>query len=101
MSYEPRLQRKAADKIKAYLLDTYHDPAAYQIATEEVRRALLQLAVSPKMAVAPPGMFEDRPVHRFALDADGTRREVLVCFCFDAEDPGEKTILITDFKPAP
>ncbi len=99
MSYEPRLQRNAADKILAYLRETYPRRDDFLWATDEVRVALLNLATNPRQGVAPPGLFEDRPVYRFALRAGGGERVVQVCFCYDSEDPGERTILITDFKP--
>jgi len=98
MSYEPRLQRNATAKISQFLHETYRTRAAYDVATEEIRLALLRLAASPKLAVSPPGPFETRPIYRFALNADGSNREVEVCFCFDVNDPGERTILITDFR---
>jgi hypothetical protein len=98
MSYEPKLQRSAADKANAYLKDTYRNRLEFFAAVEEFRLALLKLAASPRLAVAPPGLFETRPVYRFTLKADGEPRDVEVCFCFDHEDPRERTILITDFR---
>lgn len=99
MSYEPKLQRRAADKALAYLRDTYRSRPAFLAAVDEFRLALVNLAANPRQAVAPPGLFENRPVHRFTLHADGFPREVQVCFCYDATDSGERVILITDFAP--
>ena len=99
MSFEPKLQRKAADKILAYVEQTYSTRGEYLLAIEQVRLALIRLAASPKLAVSPIGLFEERPIFRFVLDADGTTREVAVCFCFDHTDPTESVILITDFRP--
>src|SRR5260370_29322147 len=97
MSYEPKLQRKAADKALAYLKHTYRSRPTYFAAVEEFRLALLNLAANPRQAVSPPGLFEKRPVFQFTLHADGVPRTMLVCFCYDSEDSQERTILITDF----
>jgi hypothetical protein len=99
MSFEPKLQRKAAAKALAYLRDTYRRRPDFLAAVDEFRLALLNLAANPKQAVAPPGLFEKRPVYRFSLHADGLPREMEVCFCYDPEDSTERTILITDFRP--
>ena len=98
MNYEPKLQRRAADKANAYLRNTYRNRLEFFAAVEEFRLALLNLAANPRQAVTPPGLFEARPVYRFRLKADGEPRDVEVCFCFDADDPLERTILITDFR---
>lgn len=99
MSYEPKLRPNAQRKITAYLEDCYRTREPYLRAVDEVRRALLNLAANPKQALSPPGPFEQRPIFRFSLHADGQRRDVQVCFCFDKDDSGERTILITDFMP--
>jgi hypothetical protein len=99
MSYEPKLQRNASAKIAAYLADRYTTREAYLVAVEEIRLALLNLAANPRQGTAPPGLFENRPIFRFSLHADGVRRDVQVCFCYDQDDPGERTILISDFMP--
>ena len=99
MSYEPKLQRRAKEKITAYLEERYKTRDTYLQAVDEVRLALLNLAANPRQATAPPGLFEARPIFRFVLKADGVRREVQVCFCYDQDDPKESTLLITDFMP--
>ena len=99
MSFDPKLQRKAADKALSYLRDTYRTRPDFLRAVDEFRLALLNLAANPRQAVGPPGLFETRPVYRFTLQGDGIPREMQVCFCYDAEDPAERTILITDFAP--
>lgn len=99
MSYEPKLPRSTQAKIRAYLDDRYPNREAYLRAVEEIRLALLKLAANPRQAISPPGLFEVRPIHRFSLQADGIRQDVQVCFCYDQNDPGERTILITDFVP--
>jgi len=99
MSYEPKLQRKAKEKIALFLEETYRTRDAYLFAVEEIRVALIKLAANPRLAIGPPGLFEQRPIHRFYLVAGGVRREVQVCFCYDSDDPAERTILITDFTP--
>ena len=71
------------------------------MAVEEIRLALLNLAANPRQGTAPPGLFEIRPIFRFVLRADGVNRHVQVCFCYDCDDPAERTILITDFMPEP
>jgi len=99
MSYEPKLQRKAADKALAYLRDTYRDRPDFLAAVDEFRLGLLNLAANPRQAVSPPGLFETRPIFRFVLRSGGIPREIQVCFCYDSDDPGERTLLITDFMP--
>jgi hypothetical protein len=99
MSYEPKLRRSAREKITAYLDQRYPTRDTYLRAVEEIRLALLNLAANPRQALAPPGLFEQRPIFRFTLQADGVHRDVQVCFCYDPDDPGERTILITDFMP--
>ncbi len=99
MSYEPKLRRSAQEKITAYLEQRYETREAYLRPVEEIRLALLNLAANPRQASAPPGLFERRPIFRFSLHAGGVRRDVQVCFCYDQDDPGERTILITDFMP--
>jgi hypothetical protein len=99
MSYEPKLQRKAADKAFAYLRDSYRTRPEFLAAVDEFRLALLNLAANPRQAVSPPGLFEQRPIFRFVLRSDGFPREVQVCFCYDPDDVEERTILITDFMP--
>jgi hypothetical protein len=101
MSYEPKLRHSAREKITAYLEQRYTTRDAYLRAVDEIRVALLNLAANPRQALAPPGLFELRPIFRFSLHADGVRRDVQVCFCYDQDDPGERTILITDFMPVP
>jgi len=101
MSYEPRLRRSTADKITQFLQATYPSRTTYLAAVDEVRAALDRLAVSPKQATSPPGLFEKRPIFRFELCADGVPRVVQVCFCFDPEDSTETQIWITDFDPDP
>ncbi|SRR6266581_2488442 len=97
MSYEPKLQRKAADKALAHLRNTYRTRLEFLAAVDEFRLALLNLAANPRQAVSPPGLFETRPIYQFVLHADGVPRTVQVCFCYDSEDSRERTILITDF----
>jgi len=99
MNYDPKLQHKAARKVLAYLRDTYRDRPTFLKAVDEFQLAMLNLAANPKQAIGPPGLFESRPIFRFTLHADDIPREMQVCFCYDAEDPAERTILITDFMP--
>lgn len=99
MSYEPKLQRKAREKIAAYLQDTFKTRDGFLLATNQVRLALLNLAVNPRQALSLPGLFEERPIFRFVLSAEGIERHVQVCFCYDQDDPEERTILILDFAP--
>lgn len=99
MSYDPKLQRDAANKVLAYLRDTYRDRPDFLRAVDEFRLALLNLAANPRQGTAPPGLFERRPIYRFALRSDGIERIVQVCFCYDADDSAERTLLITDFMP--
>jgi hypothetical protein len=96
-SYKTKLQRKAADKVQAYLQNTYRNRPTFLAAVDEFRLGLLNLAANPRQAVNPPGLFETRPIFQFTLHADGIPRIVQVCFCYDADDSGEQTILITDF----
>jgi hypothetical protein len=99
MSFAPKLQRKAAAKVLAYLRDTYRNRSAFLKAVDEFRLAMLNLAANPRQAIAPPGLFETRPIFRFVLRADGLPREMQVCFRYDPDDPAERTIEITDFMP--
>lgn len=99
MSYDPKLQRKAADRVSAYLRDTYRNRSTFFRALDEFRLAMLNLAANPRQAIGPPGLFEQRPIFRFTINADGIPREMQVCFCYDPDDPAERTILITDFMP--
>jgi len=101
MSYEPKLPRSTQIKIKEYLDQRYPAREAHLLALEEIRLALLRLAANPRQGTSPPGLFETRPVHRFFLQADGIRRDVQICFCYDPDDPKEATIIITDFMPIP
>ncbi len=96
-SYEPKLQRKAADKALAHLRDTYRTRSVFLAAVDEFWLALLNLGANPRQAVSPPGLFEKRPIYQFILNPDGIPRTVQVCFCYDPNDSREQTILITDF----
>jgi hypothetical protein len=98
MSYEPKLRPNARNKITDFFTSTYKTNAAYEVAMSELGTALQNLAANPAQSAKPPGLFETRPIYQFALEADGTRREVQVCWCFDPDDPKEETILVTDFK---
>jgi hypothetical protein len=97
MSYEPKLPRSTQTKITAYLTARFTTRDSYLAAVEEIRLALLKLAANPRQGISPPGLFELRPIHRFSIHADGVRRDVQVCFCYDHGDPKEATIIITDF----
>lgn len=99
MSYDPKLQRSAANKVLAYLRDTYRNRHTFLAAVDEFRLGLLNLAANPRQGVGPPGLFETRPIYRFVLRTDGIDRKVQVCFCYDSDDPKERTIFITDFMP--
>lgn len=99
MSYDPKLHRDVADKVFAFLRNTYRERGEFLAAVDEFRLALLNLGANPRQAVGPPGPFETRPVFRFILKADGIEREVQICFCYDSDDVAERTILITDFAP--
>ena len=99
MSYEPKLPRSTQVKIQRYLGERWKTRNSYLAAVDEIRIALIKLAANPRQATFPPGLFESRPIHRFSLHADGVRRDVQVCLCYDKEDPKEGTILITDFMP--
>jgi hypothetical protein len=99
MSFAPKLQRKAADKVLAYLRETYRNRIMFFRAVDEFNLAMLNLGANPRQAVAPPGLFETRPIFRFILHADGIPREMQVCFRYDPDDSAERTIEITDFMP--
>lgn len=98
MNFEPKLQRKAADKALAYFRDTYRSRPDFLRAVDQFRLALLNLAANPRQAVSPIGLFETRPIFQFEINADGDTRTLQVCFCYDSEDAKERTILITDFQ---
>jgi hypothetical protein len=98
MSLDPKLPRKVANKVLAYLRDTYRNRSTFLKAVDEFQRAMLSLGANPGQGLGPPGLFENRPLYRFTLHADGIPREMQVCFRFNPDEPEER-IEITDFMP--
>ncbi len=97
MSYELRLPPDTQREIEAYIANRFGGAEAQLAAWNEIERELEKLAANPWLGTTyPGGPFERRPIYRFVIHPDGTKRYLQVVYKVHEAD---QVVVISGFQP--